>query len=174
MNNPQNIDLDRPMDSKTLARSPSTRNSSVDQIEIDYGSLSEMIGFLVTIARADVFEKFYAMTSDLDIGPFSAAALIIIHKNAGIRHGALASALRTKLSHTTKMLNELERRGLVQRECSDSDRRAFEFSLTAEGRTFTKKLETSMLLVDSRIDENLTEAESRRLKQLIRKMLRPE
>tara|TARA_R110002110_G_scaffold153588_2_gene347084 strand:+ start:231 stop:365 length:135 start_codon:yes stop_codon:yes gene_type:complete len=43
-----------------------------------------MAGFLVAMARAEVFEKFCATISELNIGPFSAAAILIIHRNSGI------------------------------------------------------------------------------------------
>lgn len=140
--------------------------------DIDFGGLEDSAGFLITIAQVYVFEQFHEALSRYGIRPGSMSALIIIDRNPGIRHGALAEALRTKLAHTTKMLKSLESEGLVRRGSPPHDRRIVELYLTDKGKRFVAENAPRLFEHDSNRPDGLTAAEKKRLIKLLRKFSR--
>lgn len=137
--------------------------------EIEFGGLEDSCGFLITIAQVYVFEQFHEVLGKYGIRPGSMSALIIIGRNPGIRHGALADALRIKLAHMTKMLKSLESEGLVRRTAPPHDRRIVEVHLTDKGKRYVAENAPRLFEHDSSRPDGLTAAEKKRFIKLLRK-----
>ncbi len=60
-------------------------------------------------------------------------ALVIVGRTAGIRVGDIAGAIGMSLPSTSRMIQRLERRGLVETHRDETDRRATLVSLTSNG-----------------------------------------
>lgn len=138
-------------------------------VDIDFGGLEDSAGFLITIAQVYVFEQFHDALSKYGIRPGSMSALIIIGRNPGIRHGALADALRIKLAHMTKMLKSLESEGLVRRSSPPHDRRIVELHLTEKGKRYVSENAPRLFEHDASRPDGLTAAEKKRFIKLLRK-----
>ena len=86
--------------------------------------LSDIAGFVVHLTNLllyrDYYERFAGNAAGLTLGAISVMA--VIDANPGIRQGAAAEALLIKRSNMTKLVNRLERQGLVRRRASGQDR----------------------------------------------------
>ena len=87
-----------------------------------------------------------------------------------LRPTDFAGALMLTSSGTTKRLDRLERAGLVERSPDPQDRRGTLISLTAAGREAVDAVTDAHLANERRLLEGLTEAEQRRLADLLRKL----
>jgi DNA-binding MarR family transcriptional regulator len=71
----------------------------------------------------------------------------------------------------TRMLDRLERRGLVRRVAHPNDRRASKLELTAEGKAVYPKLQAAGMKVLNRFLRGFTREEARQLESLLQRML---
>ncbi|MCS0022645.1 MarR family transcriptional regulator [Vibrio antiquarius] len=75
----------------------------------------------------------------------------------------LAEALEIELASLMRTLKLLEEQSLIARHCSEHDKRARIVSLTEEGKTLLKQMETRILQVRSKL---LTEINDQELQKL--------
>jgi DNA-binding MarR family transcriptional regulator len=97
--------------------------------------------------------------------------MAVIDANPGIRQGAAAEALLIKRSNMTKLVNRLERNGLVRRRASGRDRRAVGLHLTPVGRRRLGVLLPSLAAHDAESTLPLTPQERRLLVTLLAKLV---
>lgn len=71
----------------------------------------------------------------------------------------------------TRMLDRLERRGLVRRTPNPEDRRAFHLELTDEGRAVIPKLRAAGIKVLNRMLDGFSAGEARQLETFLLRML---
>ncbi len=71
----------------------------------------------------------------------------------------------------TRMLDRLERRGLVRRVAHPSDRRASHLELTAEGKAVYPKLRESAIKVLNHFLRDFTPQDARQLESFLQRML---
>ena len=72
----------------------------------------------------------------------------------------------------TRMLDRLERRGLVRRVAHPNDRRASNLELTAEGKAVYPKLQASGMKVLNGFLRGFTQNEVRQLEGFLQRMLK--
>ena len=97
--------------------------------------------------------------------------LATLRRSGGtLRPTDLTNASMLTSSGTTKRLDKLEQAGLIAREPDPGDRRGTLISLTAEGRRLIDALTPAHLDNERRILSALSEAEQRRLADLLRKL----
>jgi len=113
---------------------------------------------------------------DTELAPLdiTAAQYVIL---MSIAHGEAdsASGLCKGMSYDpgamTRMLDRLERRGLVRRVAHPNDRRAFNLELTAEGEAVIPKLRESVMNVLNGFLRGFTPQEARQLENFLQRML---
>lgn len=95
--------------------------------------LGATMGFMVRVVQVQIFQAYYERfgKSGLTTGEFS--ALAAIRENPGVRQGALASAMMIKRSNMTKLVQSLERDGLIVRRAAEDDARSVNLDLTVKG-----------------------------------------
>jgi DNA-binding MarR family transcriptional regulator len=97
--------------------------------------------------------------------------LATLRRSGGtLRPTDLTNASMLTSSGTTKRLDKLEAAGLIAREPDSSDRRGTLIVLTADGRRLIDALTPAHLDNERRILGALTEADQRRLADLLRKL----
>jgi DNA-binding MarR family transcriptional regulator len=97
--------------------------------------------------------------------------LATLRRSGGtLRPTDLTNASMLTSSGTTKRLDKLEAAGLIARGPDPSDRRGTLIALTAEGRRLIDALMPAHLDNERRVLGALTEAEQRRLADLLRKL----
>ena len=87
-----------------------------------------------------------------------------------VRPTDFTSALMLTSSGTTKRLDRLEQAGLIMRTPDPEDRRGTLITLTAAGLRLVDKVSDAHLANERRLLASLTDAEQRRLADLLRKL----
>jgi DNA-binding MarR family transcriptional regulator len=128
------------------------------------------IGGLVSRVRVKLFEALDEELAPLDI---TAAQYVIL---VNLAHGVdSASGLCKGVSYDpgamTRMIDRLERKGLVRRVRSPEDRRVVNLALTEEGKAVYPKLVASAAAVTNRRLRGFTKAEAQQLERLLQRML---
>jgi DNA-binding MarR family transcriptional regulator len=102
--------------------------------------LGATMGFMVRVVQVQIFQAYYERfgKTGLTTGEFS--ALAAIRENPGVRQGALASAMMIKRSNMTKLVQSLEREGLILRRAAEDDARSVNLELTVKGRRALDKV----------------------------------
>ena len=97
--------------------------------------------------------------------------LATLRRSGGtLRPTDLTNASMLTSSGTTKRLDKLEAAGLIARQADPNDRRGTLIALTADGRRVIDELTPAHLDNERRILGALSEAEQRRLADLLRKL----
>jgi DNA-binding MarR family transcriptional regulator len=117
------------------------------------GPLADFIGFHLRLAQEASFQAFARRVRDFDLRPGRFAALALIAWNPGISQTALGRASGRDKSSLTPALNDLAKRGLVNRRRSSRDRRSYTLSLTPKGERLLDVLMAHASAHDRRLDE---------------------
>jgi DNA-binding MarR family transcriptional regulator len=119
-----------------------------------------------------------AMVAEMDteLAPLEVtAAQFVILKAIATGDAESASGLCKDISYDpsamTRMLERLERRGLVRRVAHPNDRRACNLELTVEGKAIYPKLQVSGMKVLNRFLRGFTKTEARQLEGFLQRML---
>ena len=107
---------------------------------VDYGPLAGWVGFNLRMAQAAAFQSFSRLAKEIGTRPGRFATLMLIGRNPGISQTALSRANGRDKSSLTPVLDDLARRGLVQRRRTRSDQRTYRLALTPAGRRLLAEL----------------------------------
>ena len=113
---------------------------------------------------------------DAELAPLDiTAAQYVILMSIALGEADSASGLCKGISYDpgamTRMLDRLERRGLVRRIAHPNDRRAFNLELTAEGKAVYPKLRACGMKVVNGFLDGFTPKEARQLEGFLLRML---
>jgi DNA-binding MarR family transcriptional regulator len=101
---------------------------------INYGKLTDYLGFNLRRAQAAMFVDFARLTADLDLTPGQFSLIMLLAANPGISQIGLSRAFGLDKSTVSPSIDRLEKRGLVERTRTPNDRRFYALHLTAAGR----------------------------------------
>jgi DNA-binding MarR family transcriptional regulator len=101
---------------------------------IDFGPLAGWVGFNLRVAQEAAFQSFSRRSLEIGQNPGRFATLTLIDRNPGISQTELSQAAGRDKSSLTPVLDNLVRRGLVERKRMDRDRRTYRLTLTPAGR----------------------------------------
>ena len=109
---------------------------------------------------------FNAMQADLnatltrfDLRMITFSALAVIASNPGLRQSQLAETLSIERPNLVLILDELERRGLVTRDRTPNDRRAYALNATLEGQRLYAGALTAVREHEMRVTAGFTDDE---------------
>ena len=123
--------------------------------------------FLLAQVGARAAALFAARLQELDLVPAHAGTLRAIAGNAGISQQALAFLLGMVPSRLVPLLDELEKRGLVERRDHPEDRRVYAIHLTEKGSRAMMEIGRVARAHDDAVCAPLSEKE----RDLLRSML---
>ncbi|WP_293867511.1 MarR family winged helix-turn-helix transcriptional regulator [uncultured Alsobacter sp.] len=121
--------------------------------DVDVGRLKERFGYVLRRAQIAVFQDFFASFAEHDIRPAQYSTLTIIEANPGLSQTQVADALGIQKTNFVAMIGALEKRGLVRREPSPTDRRTYRLFLTPKGAALVGELHGVAEAHDRRIAE---------------------
>ncbi|MEJ2377269.1 MAG: MarR family transcriptional regulator [Pseudolabrys sp.] len=101
---------------------------------INFGPLENWIGFNLRMAQDATFQAFSRRYLEIGESPGRFATLTLIARNPGISQTELSLANGRDKSSVTPVVEDLVRRGLVERKRVRSDRRTYRLNLTPAGR----------------------------------------
>jgi DNA-binding MarR family transcriptional regulator len=110
------------------------KNGEAAALHIDLGPLAGWVGFNLRMAQEATFGAFSRRSQEIGESPGRFATLLLISRNPGISQTELSYANGRDKSSLTPVVEDLVRRGLVERKRMDHDRRAYRLSLTVEGK----------------------------------------
>jgi len=101
---------------------------------LDIGVLSELVGYHLRRATNVAVADFMRAVGDTGMRQVLFGILSIVERNPGINQGTVGRSLGIKRANMVALINELVDAGLLDRQVSAEDRRAFALNLTAKGR----------------------------------------
>lgn len=116
------------------------------------GRLTNSVGFHLRMAHEATLRNLAARIIDTKLDPAHAEVLAVIGENPGIIPSAIADAVGRDRSSITGTLHVLADRGLIERERTRSDRRAFLLRLSAEGEAMHRRLRELATAHDALLD----------------------
>jgi DNA-binding MarR family transcriptional regulator len=106
---------------------PSKRRS------VALGDLSNLLGYRIRRAQLWVFKEIGRKLASLEISPAQLSVLIVIDANPGVNQLAVAQVLSIERAGLGRLVDHLEKRGLVTRAASAINRRYYVLYLTSAG-----------------------------------------
>ena len=98
------------------------------------GELDEHIGYFARRFQVWIFQDLIQTLASAGIRISHYSVLVIINANPGLAQSEVADVVGIEPARLVRVLDELERRGMIQRMRSTSDRRSHALFLTVEGR----------------------------------------
>jgi DNA-binding MarR family transcriptional regulator len=147
------------------AKSDSSKKSA-----INLGMLPELVGFQLRMAQIALFRDFSQGLGGEDVTPGLFGVLVIIESNPDLKQSELARATQLDRSTVVTVIDNLERRGLVERRASVHDRRSNAIRLTEAGTTLLRKLKRQVGQHEKRLLLNFSPAERETFLTLLKKV----
>ncbi|MGZ9273023.1 MAG: MarR family winged helix-turn-helix transcriptional regulator [Candidatus Binatia bacterium] len=127
------------------------KNGTTSVESINFGPLATWIGFNLRMAQEAAFQAFSRLSQEIGESPGRFATLTLIARNPGISQTELSQAAGRDKSSLTPVVEDLVRRGLVERKRLNHDRRAYCLNVTRDG----KKTLATMMRCARRHERNL-------------------
>lgn len=102
---------------------------------------------------------------------FMALITLEAQENNSIQPSELSSALGSSRTNATRIADELEKRGWIERQESDNDRRCLHLKLTDQGLTFLNNVLPPQHRALHQLWSALSDSEQQQLEQITRKLL---
>lgn len=117
------------------------------------------------------FQVYLGLISEVlepfDLDPAFYSVLVELHDNPGVDQRRLGDALGIDRTTIGDMVDELERRRLIDRKVAVEDRRARSLRLTKQGDTLRLKIRPHMLAAQERFEAPLSASERLLFLQLL-------
>ncbi len=110
------------------------KNSQASGKPINFGPLATWIGFNLRMAQESAFQAFSRRSLEVGESPGRFATLTLIARNPGISQTELSQAAGRDKSSLTPVVEDLVRRGMVERKRTRGDRRTYRLNLTVPGK----------------------------------------
>ena len=148
-------------------RAPTLSDSGVD-----LGLLTDLTGFSVKLVWILGHSLLAREFGDSGITPHRFSMLEVIGRNPGLQQTQLAAALALTRPATTLAIDFWEERGCVERRKIPDDRRSFGIYLTPHGEAELDRLRGLVRKADATLTAGLSDAETRELRRLLRRIHR--
>ncbi len=126
------------------------------------------VGFLINLLSHAIHRNIAVLVENEGLTPPQSRVLTFLSysENRDVFQNDVENWLRLSASTTSGILVNLEKKGLLKRECV-SDRRYKKLVLTESGAALAKKIDGSVDSVEEKLTQNMTAAEARELKRLV-------
>jgi DNA-binding MarR family transcriptional regulator len=126
--------------------------------------------FLLSQVGAHAAEVFASLLVPLKLSPAHSGILWMLGRTGGLSQRQLAAAIRIHPSRLVAILDELEDRGLVERQEHAKDRRLYALHLTTKGEGTFEKLRRTAEEHRKVICSGLSETECEQLTRLLQRI----
>jgi DNA-binding MarR family transcriptional regulator len=138
--------------------------------DVDYGLLPGLVGYQLRMAQIALFRDFAQGPGGEDVTPGLFGVLVIIEANPDLKQSDLARATHLDRSTVVTVIDNLERRGLVERRVALHDRRSNAIRLTDAGTALLRKLKRQVNQHEKRLLQNYSAAERETFLALLKKV----
>ncbi len=108
--------------------------------QIALGDLWDNLGYRIRRAQLWVFKDIGQSLAQFQLSPAQFSVLTIIDANPGINQLTISSALSIERAGLGRLVDRLERQGLVTRSASAANRRYYTLHLTIEGTNLLQRV----------------------------------
>lgn len=130
--------------------------------------LEDSLGFMINHAGRRMSQLLTIRFQPDDITTEQWTVLTRLAEQDGISQKELARRAEKDQTNMTRILDQLERKGLIERKANAADRRSFLAFITAKGRSLNEKLVPVEQEVIGSVMAGLTEEELRILRTALR------
>ena len=145
-------------------------NGEAYDASINFGPLATWVGFNLRMAQEAAFQAFSRRSQDIGESPGRFATLTLIARNPGISQTELSQANGRDKSSLTPVVEDLVRRGLVERKRMDSDRRTYRLHLTSSGKKVLTMMTRCARRHERNLDHVIGERDRKRFVQILKKI----
>jgi len=140
--------------------------------EIANYELSESVGYLLSRVRSTLWNNVTQLTmADLGITSTQASIMFMLASGRSLAAADLAREYGIDASAVTRLIDRLEKRGLITRLRSEEDRRVVRLALTEEGRALAGQIPGIFTKVLDKLLSGFTPEEVGFLKSMLRRIL---
>ena len=111
-------------------------------------------------------------TEGCDVTPEQWGVLKMLLETGGHSQRELSEKTFKDMPNITRILDILEKQGLAVRKRHEKDRRSFKIFLTGKGRKVKKKLSATIMLIEEKVNKNLSRSEIACVKKVLRTIYR--
>ena len=147
-----------------------TKNGEAVAKSINFGPLATWIGFNLRMAQESAFQAFSRRSQEVGESPGRFATLTLIARNPGISQTELSLAAGRDKSSLTPVVEDLVRRGMVERKRMRDDRRAYRLNLTAGGKKTLTQLTRCARRHERILDSVIGLRDRKRFIQILKKI----
>jgi DNA-binding MarR family transcriptional regulator len=122
------------------------------------------------MAQEAAFQAFSHLSQEIGESPGRFATLTLIARNPGISQTELSLANGRDKSSLTPVVEDLVKRGLVERKRMDSDRRTYRLNLTPSGKKVLTMLTRCARRHERNLDRLIGERDRNRFIQILKKI----
>ena len=149
---------------------PAKKPENTKNARLDFGILPGLVGYQLRMAQIALFRDFAKGPGEQDVTPGLFGVLVIIEANPDLKQSDLARAAHLDRSTVVTIIDNLERRGLVERRAALHDRRSNAIRLTAAGAGLLRKLKRQVSQHEKRLLSNFSDAERTLFFKLLQKV----
>jgi DNA-binding MarR family transcriptional regulator len=146
------------------------RHDETIGVTVNFGPLAHWVGFNLRMAQEAAFQAFSRRSQEIGERPGRFATLTLIARNPGISQTELSQANGRDKSSLTPVVEDLVRRGLVERNRVDSDRRAYRLNLTPAGHKVLTMLTRCARRHERNLDHLIGARDRKRFIRILRKI----
>ena len=137
---------------------------------IEFGPLATWIGFNLRMAQEATFQAFSRRSQAIGESPGRFATLTLIARNPGISQTELSLANGRDKSSLTPVVEDLVRRGLVERTRGRSDRRTYRLSVTPAGKKTLAEMTRCARQHERNLERIIGQRDRKRFLHLLKKI----
>ena len=150
--------------------SAKTSPAKPPRASINLGVLPQLVGYQLRMAQIALFRDFAEGPGALEVTPGLFGVLVIIEANPDLKQSELARATHLDRSTVVTIIDNLERRGLVERRAALHDRRSNAIRLTDAGTALLRQLKRKVVQHEKRLLENFGDGELELFLKLLQKV----
>ena len=146
------------------------KNGEAIAESIRFGPLEYWVGFNLRMAQEHAFEAFSRRSQEIGESPGRFATLTLIARNPGISQTELSHANGRDKSSLTPVVEDLVRRGLVERKRMREDRRTYRLNVTPAGKKALTMLTRCARRHERVLDGIIGQRARKRFLQILKKL----
>ncbi|HUK41684.1 MAG TPA: MarR family transcriptional regulator [Candidatus Acidoferrales bacterium] len=108
--------------------------------QISLGDLSDNLGYRIRRAQLWVFKDIGQALARFRLSPAQFSVLTVVDANPGINQLTVSSALSIERAGLGRLVDRLERQGLIRRGASSANRRYYSLQLTTKGVALLRRI----------------------------------
>ena len=132
---------------------------------------SQGVGAFIARARRTIIEAIDQRLAPLDISHAQWIVVMLLGDGAAATAAELCRILVYDPGAMTRLLDRLEKKGVLRRVRAKDDRRTVRLELTAEGKRLSPKILEALVEVFNRLLRGFSKTEVRQLEDLLKRMV---